>query len=174
MGVSLLRKVLKAIDCINDYTGKAFSWLLVVLVLVILFEVIARSVFNSPTLWVHLTARMTSGSLAIMALAYAHVHRRHMRIDVIYRKLSVRGKMIIDVVFFMVAMAPLLYLLLNHSASWMWQAWIMGEIRTESWWFPPAWPFRAVFFLGLCLFTLQSLSQFFRDLSLLITGRPYD
>jgi len=169
-----LRKVLKVVDAISDYSGRAFSWLALALVLVLVFEVVARWGFNRPTIWAHLTSQMMGGTLVVMGLAYAHVHKKHLRIDIIYRALSPRVKMILDVCFFLLFMVPVLYVFVLNSAEWAVQSWVMGEVRDESWWYPPAAPFRTVYLLGWCTFTLQCLARFFRDFYFAVRNKPYD
>ena len=169
-----MRKVLKVVDAISDYSGRAFSWLALALVLVLVFEVVARWGFNRPTIWAHLTSQMMGGTLVVMGLAYAHVHKKHLRIDIIYRALSPRVKMILDVCFFLVFMVPVLYVFVLNSAEWAVQSWVMGEVRDESWWYPPAAPFRTVYLLGWCTFTLQCLARFFRDFYFAVRNKPYD
>lgn len=46
-----LNKILTAIDRINDWTGKKFSLLLIILMLVIVYDVTMRYIFVSPTSW---------------------------------------------------------------------------------------------------------------------------
>ncbi len=169
-----MKKVLRVIDTISDYSGKVFSWLALALVLVLVFEVVARWGFNRPTIWAHLTSQMMGGTLVVMGLAYAHVHRKHLRIDVIYRALSPRVKVILDVCFFLLFMVPVLYVFVLNSAEWAVQSWVMGEVRDESWWYPPAAPFRTVYLLGWCTFTLQCLARFFRDFYFAVRNKPYD
>ncbi len=169
-----MRKVLKVVDAISDYSGRAFSWLALALVLVLVFEVVARWGFNRPTIWAHLTSQMIGGTLVVMGLAYAHVHRKHLRIDIIYRTLSPRVQVILDVCFFLIFMVPVLYVFLTNSAEWAVQSWAMGEVRDESWWYPPAAPFRTVYLLGWCTFTLQCLARFFRDFYFAVRSKPYD
>jgi len=169
-----LRKALKVVDAISDYSGRAFSWLALALVLVLVFEVVARWGFNRPTVWAHLTSQMMGGTLVVMGLAYAHVHRKHLRIDIIYRMFPTRVKMILDICFFLIFMVPVLYVFLTNSAHWAWQSWVMGEVRDESWWYPPAAPFRTVYLLGWCTFTLQCLARFFRDFYFAVRSKPYD
>ena len=169
-----MKKVLKVVDAISDYSGRAFSWLALALVLVLVFEVVARWGFNRPTIWAHLTSQMMGGTLVVMGLAYAHVHKKHLRIDIIYRALSPRVKMILDVCFFLLFMVPVLYVFVLNSAEWAVQSWVMGEVRDESWWYPPAAPFRTVYLLGWCTFTLQCLARFFRDFYFAVRNKPYD
>lgn len=169
-----MRKALKIVDAISDYSGRAFSWLALALVLVLVFEVVARWGFNRPTIWAHLTSQMMGGTLVVIGLAYAHFHRKHLRIDVIYRTLPIRVQMILDICFFLVFMVPVLYVFLTNSAEWAWQSWVMGEVRDESWWYPPAAPFRTVYLLGWCTFALQCLARFFRDFYFAVRNKPYD
>lgn len=169
-----MKKVLKVVDTISDYSGRVFAWLALALVLVLVFEVVARWGFNSPTIWAHLTSQMMGGTLVVMGLAYAHVHRKHLRIDIIYRTLSPRVKVILDVCFFLLFMVPVLYVFVLNSAEWAVQSWVMGEVRDESWWYPPAAPFRTVYLLGWCMFTLQCLARFFRDFYFAVRNKPYD
>jgi TRAP-type mannitol/chloroaromatic compound transport system permease small subunit len=169
-----LKKILKVIDSISDHTGRVVAWLALALVLILVFEVVARWGFNSPTIWAHLTSQMMGGTLVVMGLAYAHVHRKHLRIDIIYRTLSPRVKVILDVCFFLVFMVPVLYVFVLNSAEWAVQSWVMGEVRDESWWYPPAAPFRTVYLLGWCTFTLQCLARFFRDFYFAVRNKPYD
>ena len=137
-----MKKILKVIDSISDYSGRVVAWLALALVLILVFEVVARWGFNRPTIWAHLTSQMMGGTLVVMGLAYAHVHRKHLRIDVIYRTLPPRVKVILDVCFFLVFMVPVLYVFVLNSAEWAIKSWVMGEVRDESWWYPPAAPFR--------------------------------
>ena len=169
-----MRKVLKIVDAISDYSGRTFSWLALALVLVLVFEVVARWGFNRPTIWAHLTSQMMGGTLVVIGLAYAHVHRKHLRIDIIYRQLPTRVKLILDICFFLVFMVPVLYVFLTNSAEWAVQSWVMGEVRDESWWYPPAAPFRTIYLLGWCTFTLQCLARFFRDFYFAVRSKPYD
>lgn len=169
-----MKKILKVIDSISDYSGRVFGWCSVALILVLTYEVISRYVFNAPTIWAHLVGMMLGGTIVFMGWSYTHLHEKHLRIDVLYTRCSPRRKAIIDVVLCLVFLLPLLGVLINTSISWMWQSWITGEIRTESWWYPPAAPFRTVVVVGLCLFTLQALARFFRDFYLLIRNKPYD
>ena len=169
-----MKKVLKVIDSISEYTGKIFSWACVALILVLSFETIMRYVFNAPTTWAHLVGMMLGGTIVFMGFAYVHLHKGHLRIDVIYIKLSPKKRAVIDVVFALLFLFPLLGVLINTSFQWAVRSWVTGEVRIESWWYPPAAPFRTVMLVGLCIFGLQCFAQFFRDLYFLIRNKPYD
>ena len=169
-----MRTFIRTIDSISDWTGKTIHWLSVAIILVIAFEVIMRYVFVAPTIWVYDTSRMLGAALYILAWPYVHRHRRHVRVDIIYTRLSPRSKAIIDVIGTMLFFFPLVILLIDTSIAWMLRAWLQNEKLVETYWYPPTAPLRTVVTIGLVLFAIQGSAQFFRDLYLLIRNKPYD
>lgn len=169
-----MKTVLKVIDFISEYTGRIISWACVVLILVLCFEVTARYVFNAPTIWAHMVGTMLGLTIISMGLAYAHKHKSHIRVDVIYSRASLRGRAIIDVVCALLLLFPLIITLLKTAAERMLYSWSMSETMIESHWFPPAYPIRTVLFVGLLLFALQGVAQFIRDVYVLVRNKPYD
>ena len=169
-----MRAILRVVDSISEWTGKAVRWLCVALVLVMTYEVTMRYVFDAPTMWAYETSVMIGGSIFVLGLAYVHRHRGHIRVDVFYEHLSPKGKAIIDVIFASLFLFPLLIILIDASVSYMWRAWLIGEKSVETYWYPPAAPFRTAVAIGFCLFLLQCLAQFVRDLYLLVRNKPYD
>jgi TRAP-type mannitol/chloroaromatic compound transport system permease small subunit len=117
---------------------------------------------------------MLNGTFAAMGFAYVHRHRGHIRVDIIYSHLPERGKAFIDVLCSFFLFFPLLLVLIYVAADYAWSAWIEGEVLTQSFWYPPAGPIRTVVLLALCLFLLQGVAQFTRDLHVLISNRFYD
>jgi len=169
-----MRRILKTIDSISEYTGRAARWLCVAIVLVLTCEVIMRYAFNSPTEWAHLTAMMLWGSIGLFGLAHTHLYRNHIRVDVFYDRFSPKGKAIVDVIFTLLFGFALIAVFIYASFYWMRWSWTGNEVMTQSYWYPPAGPFRTVLLIGWSLFGLQTVAQFIRDLYLLIRGEPYD
>jgi TRAP-type mannitol/chloroaromatic compound transport system permease small subunit len=165
---------MKVVEFISEWSGRVVSWFCLALVLVIVYEVILRYVFNSPTIWVLDTSRMLLGGIIMLGLAYTHRHHGHIRIDIFYNRLSPRRKAMVDVIFSLVFLLPLLIALLYASWFRMWFAHSVGERFITSYWYCPTVPARTLFLLGWCLFTLQCVVQFIRDSYLLIRSKPYD
>jgi len=167
-----MRVIVRVIDSISEWTGKTIRWACVALVLVLVYEVTARYVFNAPTIWAHESSRMLGGTIVALGWAYTHRHHGHVRIDVFYAHLSPRRKAMIDVLSAFFLFFPLIIILTYTAAEFMWVAWSKGEKLIESYWYPPSGPIRTATFLGLSLFALQGVSQFIRDLYLLIRDKP--
>ena len=160
--------MLKVIDSISEWVGSIGRWLVVALVAVTVYDVIARYVFDAPTIWGFETSRMLGGSIILFGWAYCQLHHSHIRVDIFYTRFSRRKKALIDVVCSMLLFFPLFAILIKTSIPWMWSAWQVGEVMPESFWYPPAGPFRTVIVIGVCLLFLQFIAQFVRDLRILI------
>jgi len=167
-----MRTIIRVIDSISEHTGKTVLWLCIALVLVLAYETTARYVFNAPTMWAMETGKMIGGTIIVMGWSYTHLHHGHIRVDVLYTHLPPRGRAIIDVTCSLLFLFPLLSILLYTSTTWMLLAWKMGERLVETNFLPPAGPIRTVLVLGFCLFALQCMAQFTRDLYLLIRNKP--
>ncbi|MCL0087574.1 TRAP transporter small permease subunit [Dehalococcoidia bacterium] len=89
-----LNAVLKAIDKISEVTGKCASWLMIVVTLIILYEVIARTVFGAPTVWAFELSIMLWGTYFVSVMAWTHKEGGHIAVDVIYNWFSTRRGLI--------------------------------------------------------------------------------
>jgi TRAP-type mannitol/chloroaromatic compound transport system permease small subunit len=138
------------------------------------YEVLMRHAFDEPQIWATEVPIMFGATIYAMGWAYVHRHNGHIRIDVLYTRLSPRGKAIIDVLGYLLLFAPLIALLFYVSVLLARRAWLLNEVMVESYWYPPAAPLRTAVMVGFFLFTLQGLAQFIRDLYLIIRNKPYD
>ena len=169
-----MKAVLRTIDSISQWTGKSARWLALGLVLVMANETVMRYVFNRPTVWGFETAVMMGASLYALGACYAHWRHSHIRIDVIYSRLSLRKQKIIDVVGTLFVAFPLMLVLVTASVSNAWQAWVGHETLKLTFWYPPSGPLRTAVAVGFILLTLQVIAQFVRDVHLLIRNKAYD
>ena len=169
-----MKAVLHVIDLISDWTAKVISWLCVALVLVLVFDVVERYVFGGATVWAYETAVMLGATIYIMGWAYVHRIREHIRVDIFYVHLSLRKQVIIDIAGTLLFLLPLLYVMIDTSIFYMMRAWKIGEVLAETFWYPPAGPFRTMVVVGLFLFTLQVVAHLIRDFYQLVRNKAYD
>jgi TRAP-type mannitol/chloroaromatic compound transport system permease small subunit len=98
----------------------------------------------------------------LLAGGYALLHRRHVRIDVIYEALSPRTRARLDAftfVFFLAYMLTLIW----FGGSDAWNSFAIGE-TTSTPWNPVIWPVKAAIPAAGLLLLLQGFSNLFRDL----------
>lgn len=154
----------RAIDWLSDRSGLFVAFWTVNAVLAYFYEVVARYLFNAPTIWVHEAAYLLFGMQYLVAGGYALLHGSHVRVDVLYGKLPPRGRVGIDIltsVFFFVFAIALI------GTSWIFfsDSFAMRETTVETWGIQH-WPVKGVMVLGALLLLLAGISKLTKDILL--------
>ena len=170
----LLLTTIRTIDRFTDRTGTLVSWLSVPLVAAVAYEVVARYMFNAPTIWAFDTTYMLYGTLFMLGAAYALHKGSHIRTDFFWEQFSTRRKGVIDsisyVLFFFPGFAVLLVLSFHETLY----SWNIGETSDQTAWRPILWPFKAVVPLACLLLLIQGFSEFLKSLYMARTGRELE
>jgi TRAP-type mannitol/chloroaromatic compound transport system permease small subunit len=164
-----LNVVLRAIDKISETTGKFASWLMVVATLIVVYEVMARTVFGRSTVWAFDLSIMLWATYIAILLAWTHKEGGHIRVDVFYNRFSTRTKALLDVVFCVLLCFTLIFFLLEAAIDFAAIAWRLRE-GTGPPWNAPLYPVKTMLPIGLVIFGLQCLARFIRDI-MILTGR---
>lgn len=165
-----MKRLFMYIDKLSEYAAKVFAWLILPMVFALFYEVVARYVFNRPTIWSYDLTYMLYGALFIMASAYALSLNRHVRIDVFYRLFPPRWKGIVDAVLYIVLFFPVVGILLVKGVDYAALSWAQGEVSSAGAWRPPIYPLKTVFPVAMFILLLQGLVQFLRSLRLATGG----
>ena len=169
-----MRNVLRAIDATSDWAGRTMSWCAVALVLMVVLEVFMRYAVQKTIMWSNETGLMLGTALYCAGWAYAHRHRAHIRIDLIYLQMPARVRAIFDVTGTLILFFPLMLVFIQSSAYYTWRAYKIGEMSNLTFWYPPIWPWRTIVLLGFVLLILQGAAHFYRDVYQVIRNKPYD
>jgi TRAP-type mannitol/chloroaromatic compound transport system permease small subunit len=65
-----MKRLLSVIDWISTWSGKATSWLTIVVIFVVVYEIIMRYVFRRPTIWASETMIFLCAILYVMGGAW--------------------------------------------------------------------------------------------------------
>lgn len=151
-----------AITTLNRWIFQATVWLMAIVVPVMLYEVIARYVFNAPTVWGMELAVLLFGPYFLLGGPYLLHLKGHVALDVARQRLSPAWQRRLDLVNF-----PIIVLfcaiLLYFSAPAAYSAFTYRETSFSAW-NPPIWPVKAAVPLALALMLLQAVVEFFRTL----------
>src|SRR6478752_3720908 len=98
--------LLHGVDAFSTWIGKAFAWLIVALMLLVVGEVFKRYVLNMPTAWVFDVSNMFYGTLFMMGGAYTLAHDGHVRGDFLYGSMKPRTQAGLDLVLYIVFFLP--------------------------------------------------------------------
>ncbi|MDP3230651.1 MAG: TRAP transporter small permease subunit [Acidovorax sp.] len=159
-----------AITTLNRWIFQATVWLLAIVVPVMLYEVIARYVFNAPTVWGMELAVLLFGPYFLLGGPYLLHLKGHVALDVARQRLSPAWQRRLDLVNF-----PIIVLfcaiLLYFSAPAAYSAFEYRETSFSAW-NPPIWPVKAAVPLALALMLLQAVVEFCRTLFYEDTAHP--
>lgn len=81
-----MERIARKIESLIDKIGQLSSFLILIILGFITYEVGARYLFNAPTHWVWLVSKQVFGVYVIIAGSYALIHKQHIRIEVFYEK----------------------------------------------------------------------------------------
>src|SRR5689334_21194714 len=101
-----MQKLLLFIDRVSTWVGQAFSWLIVVLTLLVSYEVISRRFYDNPHSSTFDYMIMMYGTLFMMAGAYTLSKNGHVRGDVLYGFFTPRLQATIDLILYIVFFVP--------------------------------------------------------------------
>jgi TRAP-type mannitol/chloroaromatic compound transport system permease small subunit len=163
--MSRLNRFLKLVDTINDLVGRWISLLTLPLIAIILYEVIMRYILRQSQDWVPETSQFLFGSLFVLGGGYVLLNGGHVRLDLLYDRLSPRLKAMFDV-------ATFIFLLLFCGVLF-WKGALMGwdslriMERSQSSWGPILFPIKFIIPIGTGLLILQGIVKFIRDILIL-------
>ena len=164
-----IQTLLHTVDRISTFAGKAFSWLIVALMLVVVAEVFKRYALNAPTAWIFDVSNMMYGTLFMMGGAYTLSQDGHVRGDFLYGNFKPRTQATIDLVLYVVFFLP-------GIAALTWAGWTYFQdslgIREQTFNADPlpVYPFKFIIPLAGGLVLLQGVSEIIRCIVCLKTG----
>lgn len=161
----------KKVDALNEWMGRQAKWITYAFVAIICTEVFMRYVMNRPTIQLPVIVTMTAAAMYALSFGYIFLHDAHVRIDIVSRLLSPRGKALMEVIFTILFFIPVVGSLTIQGAWWTWYAWATGETDKQTFWYAPIAPIRTVVFIGLLLFFLQGISIFIKKIYFLAKGK---
>lgn len=166
--------MIKWIDQMNAWTGKAVAWLVPLLILELVYDTVVRYLFNAPTQWSYDISYMLYGTIFMVGAAYTLQKDKHVRIETFYGKLSDKARAGMDAICYVVFFFPALGALIYFGGLFAFKSWNMLEAGGDSMWQPPIYPFKTVLPVAAILLFLQGIAQFIRCLQRLFRGSHAD
>src|SRR5215471_17519014 len=166
-----VQKFLHLIDGISTWVGKAFAWLIVLLMIVVCVEVLKRYVLNAPTAWIFDAENMMYGTLFMMCGAYTLAQNAHVRGDFLYSSMRPRTQASLDLVLYIIFFIPGILGLIYAGYDYAWQSWLIREHSNVTSEGPPVYQFKAIIPIAGVLVMMQGWAEILRCIVCLRTGR---
>jgi TRAP-type mannitol/chloroaromatic compound transport system permease small subunit len=165
-----MQKLLLSIDKLSTLLGHTFSWLIVVLTLLISWEVFSRYVLGTPHAWAFDVQIMLYGTLFMMAGAYTLAKNGHVRGDVLYGFFEPRTQATVDLILYLVFFIPGVVALSYAGYNFAADSFRINEHSSISADGPPIYPFKAVIPIAGTMLLLQGLVEIARCIICLRDG----
>jgi len=162
-GKLMVSRLISIIDNISQWSGKTVAWLSVPLVVVVVYEVIARKFF-SPTIWAFDLSYMIYGSQFLLATAFCLYKKSHVRTDVWYGSWSPRTQGLVDSILYIFLFLPGMVFFVYLSLEFFYESWLIREVSTHSPWRQIIYPFKATIPLAMGLLTLQGIAELVKSI----------
>jgi len=181
-----LRRASAAIDALNDRIGLGIRWLALIMVLLGAFNAVARyltryvGVSLSSNAYLDLQWYLFS-LIFLLGAAYGLRHDVHVRVDVLYSRLSPKARAWIDLAGSVLFLLPFSVLMLFVSWPAVRNSWAIHETSPDPGGLP-RYPIKTVILLSFVLLVLQGFSQIVKQVMILrgegvggagVPERPY-
>ena len=169
--VTALQRISAAIDRLNDRIGSAIQWLALVMVVIGAFNAIARYADQYTGMSLSSNAYLDLqwyffSLIFLMGAAYGLNHDYHVRVDVMYARLSRRARAWIDLTGSVLFLVPFAVLMFWISWGWVVRSWTILETSADPGGLP-RYPIKAVVLVSFLLLLLQALSQIVKNAAIL-------
>ena len=153
----MLEKISTMIDAFSRKEGEWSALLIIPLTIVVIYEVILRYVFDSPTIWGFEATTFIYGVHFMLGLAYTDVTDGHVKVDIFTARMKPRTQSIIVIVTNLVIFLPVF----SCMTIWAWKYAItstrLRELNSTSW-APSIWPIKLIMAVCFSILLIQGIS----------------
>jgi len=154
----------------NKKLGECISWLSLALVVVTVYDVTLRYLFSSGSVAAQELEWHLFAFLFLLAAGYTQAIGGHVRVDIIYSRLSKRGKAVVDLLGDLFFLTPFCLLLIWHSIRFVETAYQISETSPDAGGLPFRFIVKAAIPLGFSLLLIQALSDSVKNLKIISSG----
>ena len=157
-----MQNLLLFIDKVSTWVGQFFSWLILLLTLMISWEVFSRYFLDNPHAWAFDVMSMMYGSLFMMAGAYTLSKNGHVRGDVLYGFFPPRLQAWFDLILYFLFFIPGVFALAYAGYGFAADSWAINEHSNVTANGPPVYPFKTILPIAGAFLLAQGLVEIVR------------
>lgn len=160
--MNIVGRIVGWIDTVNEYVGRGVGWLMFILVLLVTVDTLSRKFLNTGWVAVQETEWWLYSIIFLMGAGYTFIYDGHVRVDIVYSRLSQRGKDYVDLTCAFIFLFPMCVLVIVTSNRFVASSWEVREYSPDPGGLPAYYVLKAVIPLGFTLLALQGLSTVFK------------
>ena len=153
----------KFIDWLCVKVGRFTMYTVFLMMFILVLSFVTRNIINIPLMWIIEMAQFIITGYYLLGGGYSMLMGDHVRMDLVYSKLSDRNKAKMDVFTSFFLVFYLITLLYGSISSLIYTIETNQKLFTA--WAPYVWPIKTIMLIGILLMLLQSISMFFKDIA---------
>lgn len=161
------------LDRVNEWIGRAAAYLAILLALVVFLVVVLRYGFNTSSQWLSESILYVHGLMFMLGIGYTLRHNGHVRVDVVSRRFSPRGRAVVELLGTLLLLWPIAVFLLVTSWPYVSASWMIHEGSHEPGGIPYLYLLKSMLLIMPALLFLQGLVEALRAIETLL-GQPRD
>jgi TRAP-type mannitol/chloroaromatic compound transport system permease small subunit len=166
----VLETFVRGVDATNEWIGRAVSWLTLGCVLTCFAVVVLRYGFDLGYPWMQELYVWQHAAVFMVGAGYTFLHHGHVNVDVIYGRLSERGRAWVDILGTLFFLFPWLVLVATRSAPFLLTSWSIREASGTANGMPAVYLLKSLLWVFCLLMFLQGLALILRR-ALFLAGR---
>ena len=166
----LIQSLSGRIDRFSEIAGRGVSWLVLVMVLLVAYDVTMRYFFLSGSIAIQELEWHLFSIIFLLSAAYTLKHDAHVRLDLFYRSrfMSDYSRAWVNLTCSLLFLVPFCILVIVSSWPFVSQAYLFSEGSPDPGGLPFRWILKAAIPLGFFLLIIQGFSEILKNLSLII------
>ena len=157
-------------DSVSEWSGKIFSWIVIPLTIIVVFEVISRRILNTPHVWSTEVISYLYGTHFMLVAAFTLLYKSHVSIDLLFQKFTPRWQGIIETFNYLVFFFPFCFIIFQQGFIYANNSWQMHETsQTAALTIVPL--IKTTIPLTFLLLLIQGIANFIRSIYLAVKGK---
>lgn len=169
-----LKQLANGIDRFNEAVGRALSWLVLALTLLVAYDVTMRYFFQSGSIAIQELEWHLFSLIFLLGAAYTLKHDAHVRLDLFYKSrfMDARRRAWVNLAGSLLFLIPFCVLVAVSAWPFVSQAYLFAEGSPDPGGLPFRWILKAAIPLGFLLLVAQGLAEALKNLAVLLDRRP--
>lgn len=123
----ILLRLEQLINRFADLLGKIAGVLLILLLLNVFLDVVMRYIFNDVSIGMQEMEWHLYATIFLLGASYAIRHDGHVRVDLIYERLGIKGQGWVDLIGCIIFLLPFTILVFYYGLDFVAESWDMSE-----------------------------------------------
>lgn len=169
-----LKQLADGIDRFNEAVGRALSWLVLALTLLVAYDVTMRYFFQSGSIAIQELEWHLFSLIFLLGAAYTLKHDAHVRLDLFYKSrfMDARRRAWVNLAGSLLFLIPFCVLVAVSAWPFVSQAYLFTEGSPDPGGLPFRWILKAAIPIGFLLLVAQGLAEALKNLATLLDRRP--